>query len=251
MKIQVVNDLHLEFGHWPELPVCGEVLTVAGDLCTWTNIYEGINWLNEQAKKFAHVFVVPGNHEYYGGQYQKVRRYWTAEIEKDLAPNAICLAGPSIYKYKGVGFIGDTLWTDLKNNDPLAKLMFQNHMMDTVKCLGLTADVVIDENQYTKEDIEGLIHHNLDIPIVLITHHLPFERAIAPQWKGDHLNPAFANYDNWAEALLHWGNIKMWHFGHTHTPTRFTHKECEFVCNPFGYYKYEETNFNNCEIVEI
>jgi len=251
MKVQMINDLHLEFDAWPVLIPEGDVLTVAGDLCTWTTRETGLEWLREQAKLFEHVFFVPGNHEYYNGGFHTVQNYWRNQAHMDLPDNVTVLDGGPGYIYNRVLFVGGTLWTDLDNNNPLAKLMFQNHMMDAVKCMGLDADIVIDENEKYKEDIEEIIHRNVDIPAVVLTHHLPTRRVIAPQWHGDHLNPAFANYDNWAENLLYYGNIKLWHFGHTHTPTDMEYNDCRFVCNPVGYRGYEHIKYDQVKVVEV
>ena len=252
IKIHLVSDLHTEFGVWPEIPVCGDILAVAGDLCTWSNVHGGVDWLNEQGKKFDRVFFIPGNHEYYGGSWYHVNNYWTNKCRFDLAENVICLMEKPAYEYKDTVFIGHTLWTDLKNGDPLAKLMFMNHMRDYTACIGLTPEETIIMNRGAKQIIEQLVLKNIDKKVVILTHHIPTDKAIHPKWAGDHLNAAFANYDGWAEKLLLYGNIKLWHFGHTHTPFyRNLGDNTPFVCNPHGYAGYENNGFEPRLVLEV
>jgi hypothetical protein len=73
MKIQVCSDLHLEFlanRAWLEehpLQVAGEVLLMAGDTYYLDRDYRQLEFLRWAADHFEQVYLIPGNHEYYGG----------------------------------------------------------------------------------------------------------------------------------------------------------------------------------------
>lgn len=247
MRIQYVNDLHMEFGHWPVIEQAGDVLCVAGDLCTWDTRDKGFMWLQEQAKKFDQVFFVPGNHEHYGlHYYQVVRDFWT----KILAKEANIHYPEYAVEHDGVVFVGDTLWTDLNGGNPIAVLDYNMCMNDA---RWVFANKYMRENARQKEIIENQVWFNVDKPVVILTHHLPCKEMITAKWAGDRMNPAFANMDDWAENLLiKYGNIKMWHFGHTHDTIHKTHYGCKFVCNPYGYHGHMvNPEYRNALILEI
>lgn len=72
MKIQYMNDLHLEFSdnsRWMkhnELPVTGDILVLAGDIFYLKNKVAPLsNFWKWASANYRQVLIVPGNHEYY------------------------------------------------------------------------------------------------------------------------------------------------------------------------------------------
>lgn len=67
---------------------------------------------------------------------------------------------------------------------------------------------------------------------IVITHHLPHPRCIAPQYAGSPLNRFFLhNVANVVER----GDARLWIHGHTHTSVDVTCGGTRVVCNPLGY----------------
>lgn len=110
MRLLVLSDLHLEVWH-DQVPLINpliskpEVVILAGDIHTK---FRAPSWA---AKMFSGIPVVyvAGNHEFYGEAVEKVGKAMVQE----------CLHYPNIhfldcgeYKFKGVRFLGTTLWTD-------------------------------------------------------------------------------------------------------------------------------------------
>jgi len=62
MKIQVMSDLHLEFGAFEIPRTDADVIVLAGDIHVGI---KAIDWIKNQTKP---VIYVLGNHEYYYGQ---------------------------------------------------------------------------------------------------------------------------------------------------------------------------------------
>lgn len=80
-----------------------------------------------------------------------------------------------------------------------------------------------------------------DKKIIIVTHHAPTPYAISPQYAGSPLNPAFASDLN--RFIIRHPQIRLWTFGHIHTPCDFILGETRMVCCPFGY-----NNENNADL---
>src|SRR5574343_119308 len=66
MKFQYISDLHLEFGNKMNIIPVAEYLILAGDICQLNCKTKYKDFLNRISKKFKLIFIVSGNHEYYG-----------------------------------------------------------------------------------------------------------------------------------------------------------------------------------------
>jgi hypothetical protein len=110
MKIQIVSDLHLEFGPL-ELPVEGaDVLIAAGDIALGL---EGFQWLEQFSIP---VIYVAGNHEYWG---QDLAGLTAALADRSGAGDIHFLENRAVV-LDGVRFLGCTLWTDFNACDEAA-----------------------------------------------------------------------------------------------------------------------------------
>jgi hypothetical protein len=248
MKFQIVNDLHIEGRGAPGIENAADVLVVAGDLCDWPTRLDGVDFLNWQAQDRDLVIFTLGNHEYYHGEVNEVEHFWHNECANLLADNVHVLVAGDTVDYENCTFIGDTLWTDLDHGKAAA--IYATGLNDCGLTKGLTPERVCKRNHIAKVILDHAVHKNVDRKVVMVTHHLPMKELITPRFAGDALNPCFANYDDWARNLLHWGNIKAWHFGHTHDQINVNLYDCQFVCNAGGYY-YEHAGFDPAFIVEV
>jgi len=249
MKIQIVNDLHIECRNISDIDNVAPILVVAGDLCTWISKYAGVDLLNEWAEDRELVFFILGNHEYYHGNVAEVENFWFNEAP--LSENVIMLrAGKPYYHDKGYLFVGDTLWTDLRNGSDSS--LYATSLNDIRCTKGLTSELVCSRNLLVKDLLAQSIRAGgIDKQVIMITHHLPMQEVISPRYVGDPLNSCFANYDTWAENMLREFDIPMWHFGHTHDPIDLNIRGCRFVCNPHGYYDECASTFNPAFVVEV
>lgn len=236
MKLELYNDLHLEFGAAPPRLRGGEVLCIAGDMVAWNNRLQGVAVLNLAAEKYERVFFVLGNHEYYGApNFDAVQRFWHFEVE--VADNVKILRTGVLEEYGGLLFGGDTLWTDINPTQQTLMPMFMN---DCNMCYGLTGQRVAGENERTWKFLLT------EKPDVVITHHLPTEVVTTPRWRGAPGGEYFANKYGKAERI----GAKLWHFGHTHDNIDMLHEGTRYVCNPYGYYRVQE-NRDFQEFLEV
>jgi hypothetical protein len=68
--------------------------------------------------------------------------------------------------------------------------------------------------------------------IVVVTHHLPTQQAVAPQHLGSDLNSAFATE---LGNFIVDSPINVWIYGHSHTNIDTTIGHTKIVCNQMGY----------------
>ena len=118
MKIQICSDLHLEFSknrewlkHNPLVPK-SEILIIAGDTYYLERDYSKLDFINKISKDFKHVYLIPGNHEYYGG-YDAATALFSRQIE--IKKNVHMLNNTSV-QIGDVNFIFSTLWSKIEKN---------------------------------------------------------------------------------------------------------------------------------------
>lgn len=268
MRINVVSDLHLEFSDL-ELPG-GEVLILSGDICEVKQItadYDVNNIMNkggpstgnfkrsdrytrffhEECGKYEKVFYVVGNHEHYGYKLHK-----TIPHLKSVLPNNVMVLEKEQFEYKGVLFIGGTLWTDMNNFDSLTlyhmKGMMNDYkqitMFDEVRNVyhRLTPDKTVSEHVKTKQLFKLFLEENRagkKLPVVVLTHHAPSKLSTHPYYANDTImNGAYSS--DLSEFILDNPEIQVWTHGHTHHTFDYMINNTRVMANPRGYKNYEE-----------
>ena len=117
-SIQFASDLHLEgvFGRRREPPVdliipAAKYLVLAGDICTLTPdvLPPYTAWLRRVAADFERVFVLAGNHEYYGVSLAEGRAALALACAGD--PRITFLDRTRVELEDGVVLLGCTLWS--------------------------------------------------------------------------------------------------------------------------------------------
>lgn len=74
---------------------------------------------------------------------------------------------------------------------------------------------------------------------VVVGHHAPSKESTHPRYKEDVLmNGAYSS--DLSEFILDRPQIKLWVHGHTHDPFDYMIGSTRVVCNPRGYFGYEE-----------
>jgi Icc-related predicted phosphoesterase len=244
MKLHIISDLHEEFGPFTMPQVDRDVLVLAGD--RHTNLKTAP--LLEKACKDAPVIFVLGNHEYYGHDFDHVLHYW-----KDLEMDNLFVLENRTVVIDGTRFVGATLWSDMGNRDPRTLVVARNEMSDysviekdgrhlrpedTLTCFNQSLAFLNAELQKT-----------FDGPTVVITHHLPSYKSIAPRFEGDTLNGAYASELD--DLILKYEPV-IWIHGHTHVSFDYCIGKTRVLCNPRGYFGVEENaKFDPNLVIEI
>lgn len=236
MKIQLVSDIHLEFFKENNFEIpSGEVLVLAGDIgYPKLKVYQ--DFLKQMSTQFEIIFLIAGNHEYYMSNSIKE----TENIIKDFVstlPNIIFLQKSS-YLYKGVKFIGCTLWSN-----PTNKLL--TFYMNDFECIPrMTFEKYNLLHKDHQEWLKMQINETKE-PKIVITHHLPTDKLVADKYKNHRLNEFF--YSDQEELM---SNVNLWLCGHSHYAKSIQIGKCRAYCNPVGY-KHEKTEYDKNLVIEF
>lgn len=265
MKISYVSDLHLEFSDL-ELPG-GEVLILAGDICEVKNVrpnsydpngimfnFENrhrrpdryIRFFLEECAKYQQVFYVMGNHEHYHGRFDR-----TAGLIQEFLPANVRLLENDCVDYRGVMFMGATLWTDLNRGNPISENMIRqymndysaitNHYQDQDRYFKLIPTETLKVHRRTVEYFRQTLAANRDRTFVVITHHGPSFQSVGPEFKDDfHINGAYAS--DLDQFILNHSNIRYWIHGHMHHSNDYQIGSTRVLTNPRGYVGYERSS---------
>ena len=71
MFLQIMSDLHCEFGYFDIQNAEADVLVLAGDIGIASKSYTFEPFIEEACSSFEHVIMVMGNHEHYHGDINK------------------------------------------------------------------------------------------------------------------------------------------------------------------------------------
>ena len=247
MRIQVVSDLHLESGNpIPELAADADAIIVAGDLAPIKK-----QWLRRVAEAWtdARILYVPGNHEFYGTDIDRARK----QLAEECARHGITLLDTDAIVIDDVHFIGATLWTDFLldgvAHEPRAHRAalgisdFDGWIQHEKGTGRFTTYESARRHAEERAFIEGeLADAERDgATVVVITHHAPTPRSIAPGYLGDVLNPAFASN---LERVIERYQPALWIHGHMHNSVDVTPGATRVLCNPCGYNANENEHFD-------
>lgn len=256
MKLHIFSDLHVGFGRtgWvPQLAPGADAVVCAGDVCE--GLPEAFAYLREHIPAPTPIITVAGNHSFY-------RRHRESEMARGR--EAAEALGITFLENEGavvggVRFLGATLWTDYRlygereREAAMCAAAAQMNDHRLIRCglpgtrLFEPADAA-DLHRASLQFLHRELERDHDGPTVVLTHHAPSAQAIAPRYRGDRLNPAFASDLDW---LITVPGADAWVFGHTHTSFDFRIGRTRMLCNPHGYGDENVAGFNPDLVVEL
>ncbi len=242
MRLQVFSDLHLEFGLL-ELPESeADIIIAAGDVALGA---DGIQWLDTLGKP---VVFVGGNHDYWYGDL----RDRVLEFRAESHFTQVRYLENEVYEQDGVRFLGCTLWTDYHNQNSQVMKMVEMAVNDF-------RHISFDQRAMKPEDLVGIhqaskawLAKELAKPYagktVVVTHHAPSSRS----WFANINNDIRYAYCNDLEEWMGQFDIDLWVHGHVHKVSDYRCGETRVICNPRGYYNYQETlEFVSDKLIEL
>lgn len=230
-----------------------------------------IDFMEKAAEDFKAVIKIPGNHDFWGMNFNidaarafdEDSPYWsTAHLDMPYAdqrcyktqfidtvahiPNVFVLVGGDFVEIGDYVFIGATMWTNLKNEDPMVMWQAQ-HMMNDFRRSSVWRDGEnhsyrafdwVDLHKYDKKkQAESLARCALQgRRAIIINHHAPCVLSTDPKYKSDPISYAYANDSD----ILNDANyecVDLMAHGHIHFASdyKIPGSNIRVVCNPFGY----------------
>jgi 3',5'-cyclic AMP phosphodiesterase CpdA len=258
VKIRVLSDLHLECDEPEVIPHAqADLIVLAGDI---HNHAAGPRWAAATFDGAAPVVYVPGNHEYYDGEFGALEAAMhdaAASVDNvHLLNNAVLLDPAGEWRV-----LGTTLWTDFTlygaDSEALAASIAaaQKVMLDFRGLIQVTwphdangtqgASSVADATSardFTPADTLALhararawLESELAKPFggktIVVTHHAPHRLSLAERYADDRVSAGFVNH---LPTLVR-SPVALWIHGHTHTAFDYTGDSTRVVCNPRGY----------------
>jgi len=232
MRLGILSDLHLEFApfHFEHLDM--DVMVLAGDVHTGRN---GLKWILATVPDLPVIYVL-GNHEFYG---QKIPRLIDQLKDTAKGTNVHILENDTV-RIQGVSFLGTTLWTDLALNGDVA-LTEANAAIGMMDFRRIRLSPTYrrfsprdSRNLHARavEWLGGELRSCAGQKVVVVTHHAPSPRSIAPRFAADPLNPCFASD---LQTLVAGSGAILWIHGHIHNNADYQLSGTRVICNPRGY----------------
>lgn len=247
MRIQILSDLHQEFGSMDMSFKDVDVVILAGDVNLGT---KGVEWMKSNI--LPPVIYVLGNHEYYKGSYPK-----TLNAIRDAASGThIHVLENNSVVLGDVTFHGSTLWTDFA-------LLGDSRLNGSI-CQGKMNDyrMIRRDPSYSKLrsiDTYGFHQHSLkwlqsslgssttEMNIV-VTHHAPSLKSLPDRYKNEIVSSAYASD---LEPMIMQYQPQFWIHGHIHTPIQYEIGKTKVICNPHGYINEPYNGFDKHLVIEI
>jgi predicted phosphodiesterase len=238
VKLWILSDLHIEQSLW-DLPAVRpdyDVLVAAGDIHFAT---DAVLWLAQRAVGKPVVYV-PGNHEWYGYKRRLVIEEELPAARKLASELGVHFLWDDEVVINGVRFLGTSLWTDYALHWEVADSMaYAKWRMNDHRVIFPRADMKPLEPSEARSWhcksrawLTEQLREKFSGRTVVVTHHLPHPRSIAPQYTGNHLNPAYCSD---LSDLVESSGAALWVHGHTHSSCNYMAGRTQIVANPKGY----------------
>lgn len=266
MKIQLASDLHLEFIHqvFPGerliTPTPGaELLILAGDIA------KGAAAIKLFQDWPVPVLYVAGNHEFYGGELERVRD----ELRNAAHHTSVNFLDNNFFNLGEYRFLGCTLWTDYRLYSDWsqsfqmvhAEQQLNDHRMIQTgngRFKTFTAARALYEHEFSGAWLDRELRKDFAGKNIAITHHGPHIKSVHPRYAENPLNAAFVS--DLERLMVH---ADFWLHGHVHDSVNYEHAGCRVIANPLGYasnwdkvshlheLQFENKSFQRSYVVDI
>ncbi|KAH3764187.1 ser/Thr protein phosphatase [Pelomyxa schiedti] len=244
--LQIVSDIHLEFrgGRYDIEPV-GRYLCLLGDtgLLTQSAFGSYIDLVSRASSKFERVFLLYGNHEFYGSIVSEGMARLGAFLPRNVT---ILENGRFDVPDTNYRILGCALWSYVAPHQEAAVKgglndYSQIRVADPVK--GCRMLQIADTNEWHRQSREWLTQQiemakSESKQVVVLTHHAPIPDA-NPMFPGSPLNPAFET----DLRSMFAPPVVAWFYGHTHYSRTDNVNGILCMSNQVGY-PHEGGKFN-------
>ncbi|KAH6838572.1 Metallo-dependent phosphatase-like protein [Chaetomium sp. MPI-CAGE-AT-0009] len=224
-QVQLLSDLHLEIGQQYSaftFPASTPFLVLAGDIGRLIDYEAYRSFFESQVSRYKNVFLVLGNHEFYGPSYH------SGLDEARRLSQEPSLLGRLVLLHRArwddpdsdLGILGCTVWSAIP--EETYGIVESKHNA-----------VHQEEVAWLREQVQQAAASTPKRRLLIATHHTPCVEGTARQDQvGNPWSPAFATDLVQQEG---WGGVKAWVFGHTHYSSRMSRNGIQLVSNQRGY----------------
>lgn len=246
MRLQILSDVHLEFGDYePERPAVDAVI-LAGDMHVNR---KGVAWIKRHFPGVPVIYVA-GNHEFYGSSVPGLLRELRGAAE---GTNIALLENDSV-EIGGVTFLGCTLWTDfeLSADAPAAMAAAAKGLSDFHVIRGRADWFHPEDSVKLHQESVCWLKRALGKcdpqKTVVVTHHAPSAQSLAPWHAGSMLNAAFASP---LDDFVAQSGVPLWIHGHTHHCVDYRIGRTRIFSNQRGYPGEPDSRYRPAAVIEI
>jgi len=242
--IKFCSDLHINkyYPHYPSVKdlfdtndkFIADVCILVGDITYYevTKFYK--KFLKYLSNYFTLLILIPGNHEYYNNTQTKKSMKELDTLSKDLTQEIKNLEILN-NKYIDIGdlrIFGSILWSFLPHTAPKKYFPIYNDNYDM-----LSRDEFNMLNYSSIVSLQNCIEQSKKDgkELIVATHYSP----TFDMYSNKNVDPMNYWYCNKLDDLIKEENMKVWIFGHTHTPYKKTINGTILMSNPYvnGYVK--------------
>lgn len=225
-----------------------DVVVLAGDIHVKE---QGLQWAVDNIKDVPVIYIL-GNHEFYGKAYPKL----IDSLKERTSKTNIHILEKDLLTIDGINFLGCTLWTNFELfGDPRIAGFECQQVMTDFKKIRLSPKFSklrsIDVAAIHRQSITWLRNQleRLDKQTnVVISHHAPSKLSVPEEYKDDIISAAYASN---LDGTIRKYQPKYWIHGHLHNSSDYLIGETRVVCNPRGYPKERNIDFNSSYIIEL
>lgn len=248
VRLQILSDIHGEFGQFKPPPTDADVVVVAGDIHVGRN---GRTWLRSNFPVQPLIYVL-GNHEFYRHALPKL----TEDLQRETEGSHIHLLENQAVEIGGYTFLGCTLWTDFQvaGNSTEVRLAAEQTMSDyqlirvSPQFRKLRASDTVNLHRESVRWLQTELSRRDASKIIVVTHHAPSRRSVPPYHVGSILNGAFVSD---LDDLVASSGVPMWIHGHTHHCIDYVIGKTRVLSNQRGYPDAVAPGFNPALVIEL
>lgn len=246
MKLQILSDVHLEFGRPDfDFPATAPYLALLGDIGDpWTETYR--KFLLRQAERFELVYVLCGNHEPYKRTNNQANEM-VRNICKKIPDKLIHLDMTRHDFSKDIVVLGCTLWSRVSETQrPTVGCFLADYRYIKDWSVSMNNATHTRHVDWLEQNIEAAGRENKSV--IILTHHAPtFKGTCAPMHRQSPLSSAFATD---LEYLMK-PPVVAWASGHTHWSYEQVINGVKVCANQSGYPNESGVNYRDGYVLDV
>lgn len=250
MKLQYLSDLHLEFplnrAYLKENPIIpsAEILIIAGDTYHLDKDFSQLEFIQQVSEQFEKVFLLPGNHEYYGGFDASTA---LKSMDKYIFPN-VRIVNNKVIQIEDTQLVFTTLWSEITKYPDKIKRAIYDFWKIKYNGFPLSTYQFNDLHYYSFRFLEEACQAEGEK--IVITHHLPSFQCNVEEFMFSKWNEAFCVDKH---QFIVDSDIKYWIYGHSHRNKKdFEINGTKMITNQMGYVEYgEQSTFRLDKTIDL